>query len=167
MSPSTARTAVPSNDTTWTDPEWDLHAKITGIAPGKIPTTGERLRALRQRLNDPVLAERPHRQRKVAGYLQALPGQATADVEATLRMDADRRGWDMTKVFIDPVGTLPPVRRDEWLLARKYVYEGYADGLVVLDRRHISADEHEYIAELEFVCGRWGFVALVVPETDV
>ncbi|MFD7334901.1 hypothetical protein ACFV98_02710 [Streptomyces violascens] len=82
-------------------------------------------------------------------------------------MDADRRGWAMTKVFIDPVGTLPPRQRKDWLMARKYVYEGYADGVIVLDRRHISAVEHEYVAELEFVCGRRGFVALVVPETDV
>ncbi|MFI6055889.1 hypothetical protein ACIBCO_38165 [Streptomyces violascens] len=162
MSPSTARAA----DTSRMDEKNEFRAEITGIR-GQRLRVGEALYRKRQRLNEPVLAERPGRPRRVAGYVLVTFGEATADVEQMLRMEADRRGWHMTRVFVDPASALPLDQRDHWQAARDYVLRGFADGLIVLHRRHISADDDEYVAELETVCGRRAFVTLVVPETEV
>ncbi|MFF3159321.1 hypothetical protein [Streptomyces sp. NPDC057910] len=140
------------------------HAEITGIR-GQQPTAGELLFRKRQRMNDMALAGRACRRRRVAGYVQVTFGEAAADVEQMLRMEAMRRGWHMTRVFVDPAGTLPPMQRKDWLMVRRYVHEGFADGVIVLNRRHISPDADEYLAQLTFLCGRPAFVALVVPET--
>ncbi|MGI5484952.1 hypothetical protein [Streptomyces lavendofoliae] len=127
------------------------------------PGTG--LRLLRERLNEPVFAYRSSvRARRVVVYVRTLPHQDPAPIFAALRTEATQRGWHVGHELHDAIGPAAPQQCPNWLLARKFMHEGFADGVLVQDRTHISRDDDEYRHELRFVAERQCFTALLMPE---
>ncbi|MGW1887771.1 hypothetical protein [Streptomyces sp. NPDC001970] len=131
-----------------------------GVAPGL------RLKRLRDELNAPVFAHRPRTrtQRRVVAYVRTLNGVDPAPVFQVLKQEATKRGWQVGRRLHDKTGPLAPQQSPGWLLARRLMHEGFADGVLVLDRSHISENDAEYEEELHFVADRHCFTALVVPE---
>ncbi|MEU6708627.1 hypothetical protein [Streptomyces wuyuanensis] len=134
-------------------------------APGIPIAPGLRLKRLRDELNSPVFAHRPRaRTRRVVAYVRTLKGGDPAPLFQVLEDEASVRGWQVGHRLHDETGPLAPQRSPRWLQARKLMHEGFADGVLVLDRSHISDNDAEYETELNFVADRHCFTALVVPE---
>ncbi|MFD7015229.1 hypothetical protein [Streptomyces sp. NPDC059928] len=129
---------------------------------------GVRLRRLREALNEPALTFRSRvRSRRVITYVRTMPGIDPAPLQELLRAEAKRRGWEVRawQELVDRCGQRAPQASDQWRKARKMLHEGFADGVLVLDRSHISRDDAEYEVELRFVHQRMCFTALVHPES--
>jgi hypothetical protein len=133
-------------------------------APRVSVSPGLRLKRLRDRLNEPVFTVRPTRARRVVAYVRTWPGEAPDEAFETLRAEAARRGWKVGHELHDATGPLAPQQSPAWRQTRKLLHEGFADGVLALDRDHISADDHAYELELAFVAERQCFTALLRPE---
>ncbi|KOU53983.1 hypothetical protein [Streptomyces sp. WM6378] len=126
------------------------------------------LKRLRNALNEPALTFRSSvRPRRVVTYVRTLPDVDPKPMQALLRVEAARRGWEVRKwhELVDACGPQAPQACEQWLKARKLLHEGFADGVLVLDRSHISRNDPEYEVELRFVHERQCFTALVHPES--
>jgi hypothetical protein len=131
------------------------------VAPGLY------LKRLRERFNEPVFAHRPtKRPPHVVAYVRTVNGVDPAPVFDALGDEASKCGWHVGHRLHDETGLLAPQQCPNWLLARKLMHEGFADGVLVWDRSHISRDDAEYEIELNFVSDRQCFTALVVQRLE-
>ncbi|WP_328485946.1 hypothetical protein [Streptomyces zaomyceticus] len=134
---------------------------------------GRHLHQLRRRLNHSGLARAAEGTRapRVALYVRTFHGEDPAPVFAQLRNEAARRGWAVSRMFHDqlPFGQNANALPDEWpgwVAVRDQIKTGYADGVLVENRHHISSDAPSYITELEYIGHRTCFTWLLHPESD-
>lgn len=159
-------TARAAQDTTWMDRDNESMRFLGGSATPRVQAAPNlQLKRLRERLNEPVFAHRPIRPRRVIAYVRTLRGADSAPAFEVLAQEAAKRGWYVGHQFHDDTGPMAPQQSPRWVQARKLMHEGFADGVLVLDRSHISRDDSEYEIELTFVAECQCFTALVVPET--
>ncbi|MFJ8230676.1 hypothetical protein ACIQ9E_12070 [Streptomyces sp. NPDC094448] len=103
---------------------------------------------------------------RVIGYVRTTPGTDPEPVFARLRDYARRQDWHMGHELYDTTRDTPQ-ESIGWLRARRLLHEGFADGVVVADRSHISDDDRAYLDEIEFIGERQCFTALLVPEAEL
>ncbi|MEU6932895.1 hypothetical protein AB0A05_27475 [Streptomyces sp. NPDC046374] len=117
-------------------------------------------------MNEPVFehVSRIRPVRRAVLYVRVLPGQDPEPTFVRLRAEAMRRGWQVGQELYDDGGPQAPQQSKSWLRVRKLCHEGFADGVLVHDRAHISKDDMEYVAELQYVSRRMCFTALLIPE---
>ncbi|WP_189765775.1 hypothetical protein [Streptomyces xanthochromogenes] len=166
MSPISARPSTP--DTSWMDVENASSRRYGSRGPRISLDSGMRLRRLREALNEPAFTFHSKvRPRRVITYVQTTPGVDPKPLQDLLRAEAVRRGWEVRawQELVDRHGPQAPQASEQWRKARKLMHEGFADGVLVLDRSHISPDDAEYEVELWFVHQRQCFTALVNPES--
>ncbi|MFE6066672.1 hypothetical protein [Streptomyces sp. NPDC056525] len=140
---------------------------------GSAPPVGRRLHQLRRRLNHNGLtrAAEGTRAPRVVLYVRTFHGEDPSPVFSQLREEAARKGWAVTHLHHDqlPFGQNPNVPPDEWpgwVAARDQIKRGFADGVLVPNRHHISSDVPAYIHELEYIGYRSGFTWLLASESD-
>ncbi|MGA4960422.1 hypothetical protein [Streptomyces lavendulocolor] len=159
-------TARRTRDTSWIDKDnqfIDAFSRSRGLR--EPANSNAELRRLREWLNEPVFAHRSSvRACRVVIYVRTLPAQNPSLIFTTLRTEATQRGWHVGHELHDAIGQAAPQQCPQWLQARKFMHEGFADGVLVKDRNHISSYDDEYRYELHFVAERQCFTALLVPE---
>ncbi|GEB60150.1 hypothetical protein GCM10017674_76330 [Streptomyces gardneri] len=140
---------------------------------GSAPPAGRRLLQLRRRLNHNGLtrAAEGTRAPRVVLYVRTFHGEDPGPVFSQLREVTARKGWAVTHLHHDqlPFGQNPNVPPDEWpgwVAARDQIKRGFADGVLVPNRHHISSNATAYIQELEYIGYRNGFTWLLASESD-
>ncbi|QDY77423.1 hypothetical protein [Streptomyces qinzhouensis] len=103
---------------------------------------------------------------RVISYVRTTPGTDPDPVFTRLRGFARLHDWHVGHELYDTAGDTPQ-ESIAWQRARRLMHEGFADGVVVPDRSHISGDDRAYLAEIEFVGERQCFTALLVPESEL
>ncbi|MFJ4342596.1 hypothetical protein [Streptomyces sp. NPDC088915] len=157
-------TRVPNTD--WMDRS---NASRRAIRPPGTPfqsvNPAEHLQRLRISLNEQNFDHKPTRGRRVCLYVRTLPKADPEPFFAPLRVEAARLGWQAGQEIHDSGGPQAPQQSAGWLRVRKLIHEGFADGVIAVNRFHISRDDGEYVAELRFVHERLGVTGLITPET--
>ncbi|GHG06558.1 hypothetical protein ACFFSH_24620 [Streptomyces filamentosus] len=150
-------------------------ARTRGVHRSKAdaPPVGRPLHQLRRRLNHNGLtrAAEGTRAARVVLYVRTFHGEDPGPVFSQLQDIAARKGWAVAYLHHDqlPFGGNPNVPPDEWpgwVAAKNQIKGGFADGVLVPNRHHISTDVAAYIRELEFVGYRNGFTWLLASESE-
>ncbi|MEU9200445.1 hypothetical protein ACLQ2N_02020 [Streptomyces sp. DT224] len=143
------------------------------------------LRGLREHFYRQVLDARVDEPLRVLAYSLVPSPRARPDEDwGTLQAEADQLGYAIAARLHDaavPVTTTyfpassasqgvytPPWDRPGWLEAERQLREGLADGVIVLDRHHISSDDDEYHAVIKHLGEHCqAFLHLVISEEPV
>lgn len=128
-----------------------------------------RLRLLQLRKNFMRAAvEHPGRARtlRVIAYAQPQPNGDPGPDHARLRSYAEGT-WQVKYEIHDeaPDDARPPQQRNGWLMARRLLHEGFADGVIAISRDVISPDDALYERELRWIGDQFSFVDLIIPES--
>ncbi|MFE6031014.1 hypothetical protein [Streptomyces niveus] len=109
------------------------------------------------------------------------PGASPREDWSTLQAEAEEQGCVIGARLHDvavPLSTTyipnqcagravctPPWQRPGWGEVERLIGDGFADGVIVLDRHNISSDDNEYHTVIKELGERYqAFVHLVIPE---
>lgn len=106
---------------------------------------------------------------RVVAY--AFPAAGSDPAAEHARLQAFARGawhvkYELHDEPTDPRSVTTPQLRNGWLMARRLVRAGAADGIIAVSRDAISSDDALYEAELRWIADHFGFVDLIVPESS-
>ncbi|MFD4113198.1 hypothetical protein ACFWSJ_07065 [Streptomyces niveus] len=139
------------------------------------------LRQLRQHFHREAVEKRDRQLRVLAYSLVPSPGASPREDWNTLQAEAEEHGYAigarLHDVAVPLVSTYfpsqcagravctPPWQRPGWGEVERLIGDGFADGVIVLDRHNISSDNYEYHTVIKELGERYqAFVHLVIPE---
>ncbi|MCZ0981823.1 hypothetical protein O1L60_30915 [Streptomyces diastatochromogenes] len=139
----------------------------------KAPPVGRHLHQLRRSLNHAGLirASEGTRSPRVVLYVRTFHGEDPEPLFSQLRQEAAKKNWLVAREHHDqlPFGqksNMPPMQWPGWVATRDQIRSGFAEGVLVLNRHHISSDVTAYTQELEYIGHRNCFTWLLHSESD-
>ncbi|MBK3560408.1 hypothetical protein JHN55_28550 [Streptomyces sp. MBT56] len=154
-------------------------------APVKRQSRAGQLRGLRQHFYGQAVSAQADQPLRVLAYSLVPSPRVRPDEDwGTLQAEADQLGYAIAARLHDvavPLTTTyfpasrasqgvytPPWDRPGWREAERQLREGLADGVLVLDRHHISSDDDEYHAVIKHLGEHCrAFLHLVISEEPV
>lgn len=139
------------------------------------------LRQFRQHFHREAVEKRDRQLRVLAYSLVPSPGASPREDWNTLQAEAEQQGYAIGARLHDvavPLATTyfpsqranravctPPGQRPGWGEVERLIGDGFADGVIVLDRHNVSSDDNEYHTVIKELGDTYqAFVHLVIPE---